>query len=75
MSMEWHNATYPKPLRREVGCKVSWYTYATKEEAERVSKIAEKDAAEQRAEGFDFGYLWPGDIRKEDDGTFTVVIP
>ena len=37
MSMEWHNATYPQPLRREVGCKVSWYTYATKEEAERVS--------------------------------------
>ena len=75
MSNEWHNATYPKPLRHEVGCKVSWYTYATEEEAKRVSKIAEQDAAELRAEGFDFGYLRPGDIRKEDDGTFTVVIP
>lgn len=75
MSTEWLNATYPQPLRREVGCKVSWYTYATEEEAEAVSKIAQKEAGELRAEGFDFGYLWPGDIRKEEDGTFTVVIP
>lgn len=75
MSNEWHDSTYPQPLRLQVGCKVSWYTYGTEAEATAVSKIAQQEASDLRAEGFDFGYMWPGDIRKEDDGTFTVVIP
>ena len=83
LRMEWHNASYPRPLClevvrepfAEVVREATLYNYATQEEAERASKIAQEDAAEQIAEGFDFGYFWPGDIRKGEDGTFTVVIP
>ena len=75
MSMEWNNSTYPKPLRFDVGCKVSWYTYQTEKEAKAVSAIAQKEAVKLAQEGFAVGYCWPGDIRKEDDGAWTVTIP
>tara|TARA_R100001163_G_C4974548_1_gene133147 strand:- start:272 stop:499 length:228 start_codon:yes stop_codon:yes gene_type:complete len=75
MPVEWNNRTYPKPIRFEVGCKVSWYTYATEEEAKVVSAIADLEAIKQARQGFDFGYCCPGDIRKEDDGAWTVTIP
>ena len=66
---------YPIPLKHECGCKVSWRTYKTAVEAEEAAKIAARDRDLDLAEGYDFGYLWPGDISKNDDGTYTVVCP
>ena len=65
---------YPEPQKKEIGCKVSWYTYSSLEDAEKASKIAKEDAIESAEMGFDFGYLTPSTITKNDDGTFTVVI-
>jgi len=66
---------YPEPQKKEIGCKVSWYTYDKIEDAEKASQIAKEDAIETASMGFDFGYLTPSTITKNDDGTFTVVIP
>ena len=66
---------YPIPLKHECGCKVSWRTYKTAVEAEEASKIASIDAEADLAEGYDFGYLSPGSIAKNEDGTYTVVCP
>ena len=66
---------YPEPLSLECGCKVMWRKYATKQEAEEASKIARKEGTHQSYQGYDFGYLCPGDISKNEDGTYTVVCP
>lgn len=66
---------YPKPLSLEVGCKVSWRTYSTLHEAKQAAEIARNDAEEAEAMGFDFGYLIPSSIRKNEDHTYTVVCP
>lgn len=44
-------------------------------EAEEAAKIAARDRDLDLAEGYDFGYLCPGDISKNEDGTYTVVCP
>jgi hypothetical protein len=75
MSGKWYNATYPTPVRKEHGCKVSWYAYRTKDEARFVSRLAHEQGQWLEDEGFDFGYMIPGSIRQEDDGLWTVVIP
>ena len=66
---------YPKPLDLECGCKVSWRTYKTLEEAEQAAKVAAVDRDSDLAEGYDFGYLWPGTITKNEDGNYSVVCP
>ena len=66
---------YPKPLEHECGCKVSWRTYKTAVEAEEAAKIAAIDGEADLAEGYDFGYLSPGSITKNENGTYTVVCP
>lgn len=54
--------TYPKPISAETGCKVSWNTYATREEAEACAVAAKHNAVRQEALGYDFGYQSPGQI-------------
>ena len=66
---------YPEPQKKEIGCKVSWYTYSSLEDAKKASEVAKEEAIECAAMGFDFGYCYPSEIRKNDDGTFTVTLP
>lgn len=68
-------SAYPSPVRTSSGCKVAWYTYATRAEAETAAKVARVEASRKAAFGYDFGYSSPGDIRTNPDGTFTVTIP
>lgn len=71
--MPWMNYPAYKALR--TGCKVSWYTYGTKEEAEAASKAAINNASILAEKGYDFGYQSPGAIEQNKDGDFVVVIP
>lgn len=66
---------YPTPVRERHGCKVSWYTYDTEEEAKAAAKVARRDAKKQAAKGFDFGYCVPGRIEPTADGKFEVTLP
>jgi SRSO17 transposase len=57
------------------GCKVGWYTYDDKVEAEAAAAKARRDAVRQAQQGYDFGYQIPGETRDNKDGTFTVTVP
>lgn len=76
--MKKGNATawreYPRPLKINSGCKVSWYSYATLEEAKECSEAAISNARIKSYQGYDFGYQCPGDISKSDNG-WEVCIP
>ncbi len=65
----------PPHTRQEVGCKVSWLTFETRKLAEEAAVVARHNAEIDWSLGYDFGYLCPGDITENDDGTFTVVTP
>ena len=67
--------SYPVQDGTRVGCKVSWYIYAEREDAEKASKAAKHNAVVQEAFGYDFGYCAPGSIAKLADGRFEVCIP
>ena len=75
MPARWYNTTYPKPVRTEHGCKGSWYSYQTKDEAQFVAELAHEQGQWLEDAGFDFGYMTPGEIKQEDNGLWTVVIP
>lgn len=60
----------PKEVDLRSGCKVSWYYYATKEEAEAAAKIARHNADIDESLGYDFGYCWPGTIYGPDEQKF-----
>ena len=62
----------PEHTIKNVGCKVSWYSFKNLEDAKKASEIAEHNAAIDASNGFDFGFCCPGDIVREEDGTFTV---
>lgn len=70
---------YPKPQARETGCKVSWYYYASYEDAQKASLAAKHNAVIQEGLGYDFGYQSPGSIRKVTEarrnGMWEVVLP
>jgi len=66
---------YPTPDDKRTGCKVAWYTYADKADAEACAKAAKWNAQIQAGRGYDFGYCAPGDITKKKDGTYEVCIP
>lgn len=58
------------------GCKVSWYGYRRKVDAEKASKYARHWAIIRSNQGYDFGWLWPGDISKKgEDGLYWVTMP
>ena len=69
MSVEWNGPYYfPKPIKFEAGPEVSYYTYATKEEAKLASAIADLETTKQ-ALSKPFGVSWyPSVIREEDVG-------
>ena len=75
MPAKWYHATYPKPVRTEYGCKVSWYSYRTRDEAQFVAELAHEQGQWLEEAGFDFGYMTPGELKQEDNGLWTVVIP
>jgi hypothetical protein len=68
------NQEQPTPISTRTGCKVSWATYATEEEAKTAAKYAQLAAALRAAQGYDFGYLTPGAISRVQDG-WEVVFP
>lgn len=73
--MTYPKFVYPKPLKQESGCKVGWMFYATREEAEECSRIAQEEAAHKSNIGYDFGWSWPGSIEKMQSGTWRVTVP
>jgi hypothetical protein len=66
---------FPPPVFKRVGAKVSWYYYDTHEAACHASIVAEQRAARMWMDGYDFGYQIPGRVTKNQDGTWTVVVP
>ena len=65
---------YPQPEEYDGGCKVGWYIYSNRDDAERAAKIAIKEARYKLNLGYDFGYQSPGSI-SEVDGKFRVCVP
>jgi hypothetical protein len=51
---------YPQHQNVRSGCKVSWYYYAKKEDAEKAAEVAKHNAQIQASLGYDFGYQSPG---------------
>ena len=68
-------AKYPDPDDSRTGCKVGWYIYRNKSDADACSKAAQHNAVIQASLGYDFGYCCPGSITTLDDGRFEVCIP
>ena len=68
-------ADYPKPLSTRSGCKVAWYTYATKAEAEAAAEVAVSEAIRKAALGYDFGWCSPGEVRGTDEHGWVVTVP
>jgi hypothetical protein len=75
MTIKTTAGTYPVPVSTRAGAKVGWYTYNTHEEALHASVVAEEVAARMWIRGYDFGYQIPGEVTKNSDGTYTVVVP
>ena len=53
---------YPAPQNKRSGCKVGWYYYADKVDAEKCAEAAGHNARLMLSDGYDFGYCWPGSI-------------
>jgi len=69
------SGAYPPPASTRAGSKVGWYTYNTHQEALHASVVGEQVAARMWMDGYDFGYQIPGRVTKNQDGTWTVVVP
>lgn len=52
------------------GCKVAWSFWTTEAEAKTAAEKAIVDAERRAAQGYDFGYQSPGEIRRVDDYEF-----
>ncbi len=63
---------FKEPEDWESGCKVSWGTYTTLEDAQEAALAAEYNGRIDASRGYDFGYQMPGDIRKLDNGKYRV---
>jgi hypothetical protein len=67
---------YPKPIRSESGCKISWYYYDNLKDAEKASIIAAEEGVRLWNLGYDFGYQTPGCVVKlKDKEEWYVIIP
>lgn len=53
-----------KPVAIRSGCKVEWAYYRTKKEAETAAKEARDEALSLMSEGYDFGFLTPGTVKR-----------
>ena len=65
----------PVSVRSRTGNKVSWFYYATLEQAQIASQWAAAQAEWYWQLGFDYGYCSPGSIRETDDQLFEVCFP
>jgi hypothetical protein len=65
----------PTPIKRDSGCKVAWYFFATKAEAEIASQHAKVWAEYKSHLGYDYGFYACGEINESADGTWRVVFP
>lgn len=59
--------SYPEPVTTRSGCKVSWNYYKTEEEARACSKAAGWNRDIKAGLGYDFGYCWPGTVKRMTD--------
>lgn len=67
---------YPKHDAYRSGCKVGWYYYLKREDADQASKAAIHNAEIDAALGYDFGYQCPGTIRwSEQRQMWEVCVP
>ena len=57
---------YPEPVTQRGGCKVSWYYYKTESEARTCSEAAAWNREIKAGLGYDFGYCWPGTVKRMD---------
>lgn len=53
---------YPPEQDLRSGCKVSWYYYDSREDADACAKVAKHNARIALSEGYDFGYCGPGSV-------------
>lgn len=66
----------PQPVKYRSGCKVGWEGYATLADAQAVVEHVREQAVRRAAQGYDFGWLTPGDISGPDaDGLYWVTVP
>lgn len=49
-------------IAQRSGCKVGWETYDNEDEANAAAKRASEERERKAAQGYDFGYQWPGSI-------------
>jgi hypothetical protein len=72
---------YPTPQAKDCGCKVSWNGYTSEADAKPCSEAARHNGRILEAQGYDFGYQSPGEIRGPDNsanrlpGYYTVTLP
>ena len=76
----FHWMPYPEHDGVRSGCKVSWYYYKKREDAEACSVAAKHNAIRQEQLGYDFGYCSPGSIEmahpsSEHAGMWEVCLP
>jgi len=71
---------YPKHDGLRSGCKVSWYYYKDRADADAAAIVARHNALIQQELGYDFGYCWPGSVHPAHEnskhaGLWEVCIP
>lgn len=65
---------YPEPVKKDIGCKVSWYYYTEMAQSQEAATAAKHNAVIQQGLGYDFGYNAPGSI-SQTRGMYEVCIP
>jgi hypothetical protein len=75
--MEREFMNYPKDnlVSTRGGIKVGFRTYSSEATANECAEAAANNAIIRLEEGYDFGYMWPSEIRKTDQGFYEVTIP
>lgn len=52
-------------LKEEAGCKVGWANYDNEAEATERGKLESERRERKFAQGYDFGYQWPGSVDRK----------
>ena len=58
---------YPEPHDADIRNKVEFRIYLNHEDALAAAEIAKRHAVHMVNQGYDFGYICPGTIKKHDD--------
>lgn len=61
---------YPEYQDLRVGCKVKWYYYKNRKDAETASKVAYEEGIYYAGKGYDYGYCQPGSIMEVKKGKY-----